>query len=74
MGDSVEALALRAVTCNSAHTYGESDRKGTLEKGKLTDMIMISENPFAIDPMELPNIEVLATRQEGRLVWQADGG
>ena len=61
--------ALRAVTYNAAYAYGEQDRKGTLEPGKLADMILVSRNPFTIDPGELKNIEVLATWKEGKLVY-----
>jgi predicted amidohydrolase YtcJ len=61
--------ALRAMTYNSAYAYGEQDRKGTLEPGKLADMILISDNPFSVDVDELQNIDVLATWKEGALVY-----
>ena len=61
--------ALRAVTYNSAWAYGEEDRKGTLEPGKLADMIVVSSAPFAIDPDEIQNIEVLETWKEGKKVY-----
>jgi len=61
--------ALRAVTYNSAWAYGEEDRKGTLEPGKLADMIVVSSDPFAIDPDEIQNIEVLETWKEGKKVY-----
>ena len=61
--------ALRAVTYTSAWAYGEEDRKGTLEPGKLADMIVVSSDPFAIDPDEIQNIEVLETWKEGKKVY-----
>ena len=60
--------ALRAVTYNPAWAYGEADRKGTLAAGKLADMILVSKNPYTVDPSELSDIEVLATWKEDRLV------
>ena len=60
--------ALRAVTYNPAWAYGEGDRKGTLSAGKLADMILVSENPYTVDPSKIPDIEILATWKEDRLV------
>ncbi|MEE3326396.1 MAG: amidohydrolase family protein [Myxococcota bacterium] len=62
--------ALRAVTYNPAWAYGEADRKGTLSAGKLADMILVSENPYTVDPSEIPDIEILATWKEDRLVHE----
>ncbi|MFP6639959.1 MAG: amidohydrolase family protein [Myxococcota bacterium] len=66
--------ALRAVTYNPAWAYGEGDRKGTLTPGKLADMILVSENPYTVDPSELLKIETLATWKEDRLVYGEAGG
>jgi hypothetical protein len=57
------------MTYNSAYAYGEQDQKGTLEPGKLADMILISDDPFSVDVDELQNIDVLATWKEGELVY-----
>jgi predicted amidohydrolase YtcJ len=32
-------------------------------------MILVSSNPFAVEPAMLREIEVLATWKEGKLVW-----
>jgi len=61
--------ALRAVTYNAAYAYGEQDLKGTLEAGKLADMILVDRDPFVVDPGELPDLRVLATWKEGELVY-----
>ena len=69
--------ALRAVTYNAAWAYGEEDRKGTLEPGKLADMIVVSSDPFTIDTDEIQNIEVLETWKDGAKVYdrsQASSG
>jgi hypothetical protein len=65
--------ALRAMTYNSAYAYGEQDQKGTLEPGKLADMILISDDPFAVDTDAIQDIEVLATWKEGALVYTRPG-
>ncbi|OUO88340.1 hypothetical protein B5F40_12440 [Gordonibacter sp. An230] len=62
--------ALRAITANAAYQYGEEDRKGTLEPGKLADFAVLDRDPFAIDPADLRNVAVLATIKEGKEVYR----
>ena len=66
--------ALRAVTKDAAWQYFEEHRKGTLESGKLADMVIISEDPLAIDPMKIGKIEVLQTIKEGKTIYLANPG
>ena len=61
--------ALRAITVNGAYQYGEEDRKGTLEAGKLADLAVLDRDPFAIDPADLRDVRVLATIKEGERVY-----
>ncbi|RAJ87315.1 hypothetical protein CLV59_10164 [Chitinophaga dinghuensis] len=42
--------ALKAMTVNAAIQWGELSSKGTLDKGKKADMILISGDPMQIDP------------------------
>lgn len=62
--------ALKAVTINAAYQYFEENRKGTLEDGKLADMIILDKNPLKVDPMEIRNIQVLTTMKEGNVIFQ----
>ncbi|HIR91401.1 MAG TPA: amidohydrolase [Candidatus Limicola stercorigallinarum] len=62
--------ALRAITANGAYQYGEEDRKGTLEVGKLADLAVLDANPLDVDPLAIKDIQVLATVKEGSIVWQ----
>lgn len=57
--------ALKAVTINAAYAYGEENEKGTLEPGKLADLVVLKENPLTADPMQLKDIAVAATYKEG---------
>ncbi len=57
--------ALKAVTCNAAYAYGEEAEKGTLESGKLADLVILDENPLTVDPANLKDIAVAATYKEG---------
>ena len=63
--------ALKAVTINAAWQYHEEDRKGTLEKGKLADMIIVDKDPLNVDTDELRTIRVLETIKEGKSVYTA---
>jgi predicted amidohydrolase YtcJ len=62
--------ALKMVTINAAHQYFEEDKKGTLECGKLADLVILSDNPLKIDPMEIKEIMVEETIKEGVSVYQ----
>ena len=64
--------ALRAITANGAHQYGEEARKGTLEPGKLADLAVLDRDPFAIDPADLRDVRVLATVKEGETLYRRD--
>ncbi len=64
-----EALAL--YTINAARiAFQEADR-GSLEVGKSGDLIVLAEDPLAIDPSRLREISVEMTVIGGRMVYQA---
>ena len=60
---------LKAITVNGAFQYGELDRKGTLEAGKLADFCIVEKNPLKIELDEVRNLRVLETIKEGETVW-----
>jgi hypothetical protein len=61
--------ALASVTKNAAYQYLEEDQKGTIEVGKLADLVVLSANPLTIEPEKMNTIEVLKTYKEGQLVY-----
>lgn len=63
--------AMRAITADAAWQNFEEDRKGTLEAGKLADMVILSGDPLSIDPMAIKDIRVMQTIKEGRTVYPA---
>lgn len=63
--------ALKAVTINGAKQYGQEQRRGSIKKGKLADLVILSHNPLALPPQELGSMEVLATIKEGDILWQS---
>ena len=62
--------ALKASTIYAAHQYFEEKTKGSLEVGKLADLVILSQNPLETSPIDIRNIEVLATIKEGEFVFQ----
>lgn len=61
--------ALQAVTKNAAYQIKEENSKGTIEAGKLADLIILDKNPLKIDPMEIRNIKIMETIKEGKSVF-----
>jgi predicted amidohydrolase YtcJ len=62
--------ALKAITINAAYQYFEEDIKGSLEVGKLADMVVLSENPLTVDPMKIRDITIEETIKEGQSVYR----
>ncbi|MGL6259262.1 amidohydrolase [Vibrio sp. WXL210] len=63
--------ALKASTINAAYQFREENQKGSLEVGKLADMIILDQNPLDIDPMKLKDLQVMATFKEGVEIFRA---
>jgi predicted amidohydrolase YtcJ len=61
--------ALRMITISAAYQHFEEHRKGSLEVGKLADLVVLSDNPLTIEPAQLNSIQVLETIKEGRSVY-----
>ncbi|MDY2777883.1 MAG: amidohydrolase [Collinsella sp.] len=61
--------ALKAITINGAFQYHEEESKGTLEVGKLADLVVLDSNPLKVDPMKIRDIKILETVKEAETVW-----
>jgi len=60
--------ALVAFTLNAAYLNKHEDETGSIEVGKLADLIVIDRNVFEIDPADISETQVLLTLFEGRPV------
>ena len=64
--------AIKAVTINGAYQYFEEDSKGSIEVGKLADLVIVDKNPLTIPVEELETIKVLETIKEGNTIFKRD--
>jgi hypothetical protein len=61
--------ALRALTANGAYQYFEEASKGTLAVGKQADLVVLSQDPLALEPEKLLGLRVEETLSRGRVVF-----
>ncbi len=62
--------AVSGFTRWAAYASYEEDLKGSIEKGKLADMIVLSQDVFRVDPDEIPNTKVEFTILGGQVVFR----
>jgi predicted amidohydrolase YtcJ len=65
------ADAIRGYTLGAAIGGHREKTEGTLEPGKLADMILLSQDLFTISPMDIAKTEVLMTIVGGKIVYQS---
>lgn len=63
--------ALKGYPTNGAYLSHEETIKGTLERGKLANTIVLMTHPLDMDPEALLQLEVLATDLGGTLVYSS---
>jgi predicted amidohydrolase YtcJ len=63
--------AVRAFTYGSAYAEFQENEKGTLEVGKLADLVIISDDIFSIDPVKIRDAKVLTTVVDGKIVYES---
>jgi predicted amidohydrolase YtcJ len=62
--------AIRCYTINSAYASFEENIKGSIEVGKLADLIVLSENILEIDPVKIKDVEVEMTVFDGKIIYK----
>ena len=65
--------ALRGITIDAAYLLGEDARKGSIERGKLADLVILSGDPLAAGRDGLGDLRVIETLKAGRTVYQETG-
>jgi predicted amidohydrolase YtcJ len=62
-------IALKAMTIWSAYQHFEEKTKGSLEVGKLADLVILDKDPLTVKPATLKEIKVVETIKDGRTVY-----
>ena len=66
------AEAIRAFTSGAAWASFDDQRKGTLARDMLADIVILSEDLFALPPERLLQAEVVMTIVDGKIVYRRD--
>ncbi|UCF33151.1 MAG: amidohydrolase [Phycisphaerales bacterium] len=61
--------ALSAYTVWPTHVVGTADRLGTLELGKIADLVILSADPLGVPPTRLSEIQAAITIVGGKVVF-----
>ncbi len=64
--------ALFCYTINNAYAIFREDDLGSVEPGKLADLVVLDGNPFEVDPAEIGKIQVVRTIVGGKTVFEQD--
>jgi predicted amidohydrolase YtcJ len=63
--------AIRAVTIDAAHQFGQGDRLGSLENGKEADFTILESDPYKVSPDAIADIKVSETWVAGERKFAA---
>lgn len=61
--------AIRAYTIDGAYSAWEENYKGSIETGKLGDLVVLDRDPLTINPDDLKNVSTLLTMVNGKIVY-----
>ena len=62
--------AIRVGTIHGAYASYEENLKGSIESGKLADLVVLGRDVFKEDPLNIINIPIERTMVGGRWVWE----
>jgi heat shock protein HslJ len=65
---------LKSMTVSVAEHYDEQATKGTLETGKLADLVILDKDPLQVAPLAIKDIKVVETIKEGVTIYSAPAG
>jgi predicted amidohydrolase YtcJ len=63
--------AIKAYTLGAAFAGHREETEGSIEPGKLADLIVLRQDLFKIEPNQIAGMEVLLTMVGGKVVYQA---
>jgi len=63
-------VGLKSISLWAAMQYGEGKSKGSIEVGKLADLVVLSDNPTTMDRTKIADVKVLKTIKEGKTIYE----
>lgn len=61
--------AIRCYTINNAYAAFEENIKGSIEVGKLADLVVLSDDIFSINPVKIKDVKVDMTVFDGKIIY-----
>ena len=58
---------------NGAYLTFDEDKKGSLEAGKLADLVVLSDDPMTVEEIRIREISARMTMVGGRIVHETPG-
>ena len=65
------STVIRSITMNSAYELHQEKQTGSLEAGKLADLIVLDRNPLKIAAGDIARVHVVLTMVGGKVVWDS---
>jgi hypothetical protein len=62
--------AIKCYTINSAYASFEENIKGSIEVGKLADLIILSDDILTVDPIKIKDAKVEMTIFDGKIIYK----
>jgi len=64
--------AIKCYTINSAYAEYAETIKGSIEPGKLADMVVLSDDILTIDPVKIKDVKVEMTIFDGKIIYRCN--
>ena len=61
--------AIKCYTINNAYAAFEEDKKGSIEKGKFADLVVLADDILTIDPVKIKDVKVDMTVFDGDIIY-----
>jgi len=64
--------AIKCYTINGAYAEFQENKKGSIEPGKLADLIVLNQDILTIDPVKIKDVKVDMTVLGGKIIYNAE--
>ena len=64
--------AIKCYTLNSAYAEFQENKKGSIEPGKLADLVVLDKDILTIDPVKIKDVKVDMTVLGGKVIYKAE--